>query len=131
MVPGGVPERGGSKGAKGWEESIEGGAPGRAKVGAQGKGHSPSFSAMSQPLVNDSPADLLGRGGTCGERTGEAGPGGAQPSPSAPSPRHPSRRLEGLGPGQSTLRSWTQIGLGSRMGSVSAQQLGGHLDLQG
>lgn len=41
----------------------------------------PSFSAMSQPLVNDSLADLLGQGGTCGEMNREAGPGGAQPSP--------------------------------------------------
>lgn len=98
MGQGRVPQRGGSKGAETWEESTEGGAPDRAKVGALGKGDSPSFSAMSRPLVNDSPADLLGRGRTCGEINGEAGPGGAQPSPGAPSPRRPSREAGGTGP---------------------------------
>lgn len=62
MRSGGVPERGGSERAEGWEQSTEGGAPGRAKVGTQGKGDSPSFSAMSRTLVNDSPADLPGPG---------------------------------------------------------------------
>lgn len=98
MGPGGVPERGGSEGAESWEQSTEGGAPGRAKVGTQRKGDSPSFSAMSRPLVNDSPADLLGQGGTCGEMNREAGPGGAEPSPCAPSPRRPSREAGRTGP---------------------------------
>lgn len=71
---------------------------GRAKVGAQGKGDLPSFSAMSRALVNYSPADLLGRGRTCGEINGEAGPGGAQPGSSAPSPRRRSREAGGPGP---------------------------------
>lgn len=102
MGPGWVPERGGSEGTEGWEESTEGGAPDRAKVRAQGKGDSPSFSAMSRPLVNDSPADLLGRGRACGEMDREAGPRGAQPSPVPPVPgAHPGRPEE-LGPGQST-----------------------------
>lgn len=98
MGPGGVPEQGGSEGAEGWEQSTEGRGPGRAKVGAQGKGDSPSFSAMSRPLVNDSPADLLGRSGTCGEMKGEAGPGEAEPNPGAPGARRPSREARGTGP---------------------------------
>ena len=98
-----MPERGGSKGVEGWEDSTEGGEGHQAELRSPGQGDSPSFSAMSQPLVNDSPADLRGRGGTCGEMNkGEAGPGGAQPGPCAPSPRRPSREAEGLGPGQST-----------------------------
>lgn len=97
MGPGGVPERGGSQGVEGWEESTEGGASGRAKAGAQEKGDSPSFSAMSQPLVNDSPADLLGRGRTCGERNGRQGLG-SPAQPSAPRPRRPSREAGGPGP---------------------------------
>ena len=103
MGPGGVPERGGSKGAEGWEESTEGGVLGRAKVGAQGKGDSPSFSAMSRPLVNESPAALLGRGRTCGEMNGEAGPGEPSPAPVPPVPGVHPGKLEDLGPGQSTL----------------------------
>lgn len=71
--------------------------PDRGEVRARGKGDSPSFSAMSRPLVNDSPADLLGRGWTCGEMNREAGPGGAQPSPGAPSPRRLSREAGGTG----------------------------------
>lgn len=52
-----------------------------------GKGDSPSFSAMSRPLVNDSPADLLGRGRTCGEvNGGRAGPSQSSPVPHSQAP---------------------------------------------
>lgn len=93
----GAGERG-FQGAEGWGREHTGRGVSSAGAGAPGKGDSPSFSAMSRPLVNDPPADLLGRGGTCGEMRGEAGPGGARPSPCAPSPRRPSREAGGPGP---------------------------------
>lgn len=92
--PGGSAREGAQR-AEGWEDSTQGGEGRQAELRSQGQGDSPSFSAMSQPLVNNSRL-TSGVAGLWGDERGRQGAWGAQPGALCPQ--------SGAYPGR--LRDW-------------------------